>query len=224
MVDHFCLKGGGRPCDHATFTSCHPGGILQSDAPRDITSKARALAPHAHAHHIRLAILSAPDALVALRSPTHYHLDADAEGGGGRSCGRGRLREKIGESAVLARSGCAHSIGTTPLHPPIALVMLSRASIPSQVALDAGAGRRFPGAGSAPAAKSATAPPLHPTDVPRASAQCFYTHIHPRSCSVTPRTRDRHFRPRRPRVKGPAVTFSFETGDANRRNQLCCTV
>ena len=136
----------------------------------------------------------------------------------------GRPREEIANCTVLARSGRAQSIGTTPLHPPIALVMLSRASIPSQVALDAGAGRRFPGAGSAPAAKSATAPPLHPTDVPRASAQCFYTHIHPRSCSVTPRTRDRHFRPRRPRVKGPAVTFSFETGDANRRNQLCCTV
>eukprot|EP00966_Prymnesium_polylepis_P145863 3369554-Prymnesium_polylepis.1 len=61
LVDHFCLKRGGdlatmRPFRQA-FTSCHPGGIPLSDAPRDIASKARALAPHAHAHHVRLAIL-----------------------------------------------------------------------------------------------------------------------------------------------------------------------
>eukprot|EP00966_Prymnesium_polylepis_P056190 1299680-Prymnesium_polylepis.1 len=31
------------------------------------TSKARALVPNAHAHHARLAILSAPDASVTLR-------------------------------------------------------------------------------------------------------------------------------------------------------------
>eukprot|EP00966_Prymnesium_polylepis_P319961 7376375-Prymnesium_polylepis.1 len=73
LVDQFCLKGGGRPCDHATFTSCHPGGILQSDAPRDITSKALALAPHAHAHHVCLAILHVYDASVTLRKPRHAH-------------------------------------------------------------------------------------------------------------------------------------------------------
>ena len=85
--------------------------------------------------------------------------------------------------------------------------------IPSHVALDAGAGRRPLGAGSAPAAKSATAPPLHPTRVPRASAQWFYTYPDPRSCSVTPRTRDRHFRRRRPDFECTATTFKIGTGD-----------
>eukprot|EP00966_Prymnesium_polylepis_P193741 4490626-Prymnesium_polylepis.1 len=46
------------------------------------TSKARALVPHAHAHHARLAILSAPDASVALRSPRHAHASMRIPGGG----------------------------------------------------------------------------------------------------------------------------------------------
>eukprot|EP00966_Prymnesium_polylepis_P100341 2324369-Prymnesium_polylepis.1 len=55
------------------------------------------------------------------------------------TCGQGRPREEITDHTVLARSGCVQDIGTTPLHPHTALVMLSRASIPSQVALaDAG--------------------------------------------------------------------------------------
>eukprot|EP00966_Prymnesium_polylepis_P140644 3248579-Prymnesium_polylepis.1 len=48
-----------------------------------------------------------------------------------RSCGQGRPREEIGESAVLARSGSVQCIGTTLLHPPTALVMLSRAQTPT---------------------------------------------------------------------------------------------
>lgn len=86
------------------------------------------------------------------------------------ACGQGRPREEIANCAVLARSGRAQSICTTPLHPLTPLVMLSRAQTPTHVALaDAGWGGGL-AAGSTPAKKSATAPPLRPTRVLRASA------------------------------------------------------
>ena len=144
---------------------------------------------------------------------------------GRRPCGQGRPREEIGESAVLARSGCAQSIGTTPLHPGRPLVMLSRGPIPSHVALDAGAGRRPLGAGSTPAAKSATAPSLRATRVPtgrqHSSSSPIQTLGH--ACSNA-ELEIAMFAPAAPKLKGPAVTFSFETGDADRRSALRCTV
>eukprot|EP00966_Prymnesium_polylepis_P119333 2757725-Prymnesium_polylepis.1 len=73
--------------------------------------------------------------------------------------------------------------------------------------------------------------PLLNTDMAasgRAQGFCIVL-LHPHTPSVMlrypqSRTRDRHFRPRRPETKGPAVTFSFATDDPGRRNQLCCTV
>jgi len=50
------------------------GRIPDDHTPRDHqTSKARALAPLAHAHHVCLAILHVYDASVTLRSPRHAH-------------------------------------------------------------------------------------------------------------------------------------------------------
>eukprot|EP00966_Prymnesium_polylepis_P275640 6368638-Prymnesium_polylepis.1 len=81
-----------------------------------LNGKARAVAPHADAHHVRLAILHVYDASVTLRSPPTF-ISMRARGGGtwGRKPLLRQNRQQRHPCAPRVCSGRLHS-GFTPTY------------------------------------------------------------------------------------------------------------
>ena len=187
-------------------------------------AKSAALAPHTHAHHVRLTILRAPDASVTLRSLRHAHgHDAGVACAEGALADRGEVARKSPTTPCLLDPAVPRA-SAPPLYTQVDHWSCSFAlrSPPTIISMRPRGGGPW---GRGALLRQNRQPRL------RCAPRVCPGRLHSGSAStqtlghapIAPELEIAILTPAAPMLI-LKVTFSFETGIANRRNQLCCMV